>query len=186
MLCVCWMSTSFGFYMLAYVLKYLNGSIFLNAYSSSAGEIIGKLSTIPLLRCISLRQVFLIAFTMASGGTLLLLIFRDAEGWIPMILVIARFGFSQAFVASYLSFILVYPTILTSTAIGIAVTMSKCATIFAPVIAEVESPKNLIILLSISVTALIVSQCLQLGEKGSPKSSAKEDEYSESEQKAIN
>ena len=139
-LCVCWMVTSFGFYMLAYVLKYLNGNIFLNAYSVSAGEIIGKLSTIPLLRCISIKRVFLVAFGMSSVGMLLLILFRNADDWIPLILVVARFGFSQAFVASYLSFILVYPTILTSTAIGIAVTMSKCATIFAPVIAEIQPP----------------------------------------------
>ena len=142
-LIVCWMSCSFGFYMLAYVIKYLNGNIFLNAYSVSAGEIIGKLSTIPLLRCISLKQVFLVAFGMSTLGTLLLILFRDADSWMPLILIVARFGFSQAFVASYLSFILVYPTILTSTAIGIAVTMSKLATIFAPVIAEIQTPKNL-------------------------------------------
>lgn len=76
-LVVCWMSCSFGFYMLAYVLKYLNGDIFLNAYSVSAGEIIGKLSTIFLLRCTSLKRVFLIAFGMSSLGSLLLVIFRD-------------------------------------------------------------------------------------------------------------
>lgn len=61
--------------MLAYVLKYLNGSIFLNAYSSSAGELLGKLSTIPILKCTDLRRVFLIAFGFSSIGTLLLIVF---------------------------------------------------------------------------------------------------------------
>ena len=74
-LIVCWMACSFGFYMLAYVLKYLNGNIFLNAYSVSAGEIIGKLTTIPLLRCTSLKRVFLIAFGTGSLGVLLLVLF---------------------------------------------------------------------------------------------------------------
>ena len=156
-LTVCWMSCSFGFYMLAYVLKYLNGSIFINAYSSSAGEIVGKLSTIPLLRCTSLKRVFLIAFTMSALGMLLLVIFSQSESWIPVMLMIARFGFSQAFVASYLSMILLYPTVLTSTAIGICVTMSKMATIFAPMIAEIPSPTNLVILLVIAIVSSIVS-----------------------------
>ena len=43
--------------------------------------------------------------------------------------------------------------------------MSKLATIFAPVIAEIQTPKNLVILLSISVTATIISQFLVLGTK---------------------
>jgi len=93
-LLVCWTSCSFGFYMLAYVLKYLNGSIFLNAYSSSVGEIVGKLSTIPLLRCTGMRRVFLIAFGLATIGTLLLASFSQSELWIPMMLMVARFGFS--------------------------------------------------------------------------------------------
>lgn len=156
-LMVCWMSCSFGFYMLAYVLKYLKGNIFVNAYSSSAGEIVGKLSTIPLLRCTSTKKVFLIAFTMSALGMQLLIIFSQSDTWIPVMLMIARFGFSQAFVASYLSMILLYPTILTSTAIGICVTMSKLATIFAPMIAEMSSPTNLIILLVIAIISSIVS-----------------------------
>ena len=80
--------------MLAYVLKYLEGSIFTNAYTSSAGEIIGKLSTIPLLRYISLRRVALIAFGMGALGSLLLIIAGDNESLVPWILVIARLGFS--------------------------------------------------------------------------------------------
>lgn len=93
-LIVCWCVCSFGFYMLAYVLKYLEGSIFKNAYTSSAGEIIGKLSTIPLLRYISLRRVALIAFGMGALGSLLLIIAGDNESLVPWILVIARLGFS--------------------------------------------------------------------------------------------
>lgn len=49
MLMLCWMACSFGFYMLAYTLKYLEGSIFFNAYASSIAEIVGKLSTICVL-----------------------------------------------------------------------------------------------------------------------------------------
>ena len=79
--------------------------------------------------------------------------------------MIARFGFSQAFVASYLSIIFVYPTILTSTTIGICVTMSKIATIFAPIIAEIHDPFNLVILLIVAILATFISQFLVLDNK---------------------
>lgn len=90
----CWVSSSFGYYTLAFALKYLSGSIFLNAYSSAAGEIIGKLSVIPLLRCSNLKRVFLIAFGIATIGTFLLIIFNQSVIWVPLMLMFARFGFS--------------------------------------------------------------------------------------------
>lgn len=93
-LLVCWCSCSFGFYMLAYVLKYLNGNIFMNAYFSSVGEIAGKLSTIPLMRCLSLKRVFLVAFGCSSVGMTLLVCFDGSDKMIPLMLMIARFGFS--------------------------------------------------------------------------------------------
>lgn len=80
--------------MLAYVLKYLGGSIFTNAYTSSAGETIGKLSTIPLLRYISLKKVALIAFGMGSLGTFLLILAGDNQTLVPWALIVARLGFS--------------------------------------------------------------------------------------------
>ena len=73
-LVVCWCTCSVGYYVLAIILKYLSGSLFLNLYSSGAGEIAGKLSAIPLLRCVSLRPVFMISFGLAAIGLLLLIV----------------------------------------------------------------------------------------------------------------
>ena len=80
--------------MLAFVLKYLHGNIFLNAYSSGAGEILGTLSNILILRCTDLKRVFLIAFGSATMGTMLLLIFKQSDSLTPFLLILARFGFS--------------------------------------------------------------------------------------------
>jgi len=75
----------------------------------------------------------------------------------PWILGFARIGVSQAFVALYLSVILCYPTILTSSAIGVCVTFGKVAASFAPMIAEAPAPTNLIIVMTMTVLAAIVS-----------------------------
>jgi len=163
-LMLCWMACSFGFYMLTFVLKYLNGSIFVNAYASSFAEIIGKLSTIFFLQYTSLKRVFLISFSLATVGTFLLILFSDNDLWIPVILLIAKFGFSQAFVAAYLSIVLLYPTVLASTAMGVCNLLARVATIMAPIVAEVKAPLNLVILLAIAVLALLVSQCLTVPE----------------------
>ena len=93
-ICFCWCSTSIGFYGLAYVIKYLNGNIFLNAYSSSAGEVFGKLSTICLLKCMSLKRILLLAFSISSFGLLLMIICAENEIIMPWVLGLARVGVS--------------------------------------------------------------------------------------------
>ena len=70
----CWGATSIGFYGLAYVIKYLKGDLFFKAYSSSVGEVIGKLSTIFLIRCMSLKRILLLGYCISSIGVLLLII----------------------------------------------------------------------------------------------------------------
>ena len=66
----------------------------MNAYAAQSAEITGKLTTIFLLQCVSLKRAFLVAFSISAIGLILLMIFSHSEGWIPMMLLITRFGFS--------------------------------------------------------------------------------------------
>ena len=168
-LMICWMACSFGFYMLAYVLKYLQGSIFLNAYASSFAEIVGKTSTMLVLKCASLKRVFLISFGLSLLGIVLLIILSQNDQWIPLMLLLAKFGLSQAFVVSYLSIVLLYPTILSSTAMGICNLLARVSTIMSPLVTEVRSPLNLLILFIIVGVAFLASQCLILPQKETEK-----------------
>ena len=62
--------------------------------------------------------------------------------------------------AAYLSVVLLYPTILASTAMGVCNLLARVATILAPAAAELKSPINLLILFVIAGLALLASQCL--------------------------
>lgn len=156
------MACSFGFYMISYYLKYLDGSIFLNAYVSAVAEILGKLSTIVVMKYASLKRVFLYGYGLALFGIFFLITISpdSANIWIPLVLLIFKFGISQAFVVAYLGIILLYPTILTSTAMGICNMLARIASISAPLVAEVRDPINLLILFAICGVAFIGSQCL--------------------------
>ena len=107
----------------------------------------------------SLKRAFLFSFSLALIGSFLLIIFNHSgsESWIPVMLMIARFGVSQAFVVAYLAVVLLYPTILTSTAMGVCNLLARIATITAPLVIEVKAPLNLVILVSIFAVASIAS-----------------------------
>ena len=156
-LVVCYCTCSMGYYVLAYALKNLNGTIFANGYASAAGEISGKLSAIPLLKYNSLRKVFLIAFGMSALSFALLIVFLESDTMTPILIMINRFFVSQGYVFCYLGIVLLYPTILASTAGGICVLMSKGITIVAPMIAEIQPPINFVIVLIATIAAIIAS-----------------------------
>lgn len=63
---------------------------------------------------------------------------------------------------SYLSTVLLFPTILVSTAMGVLNLFARIATIMAPVVAEVKSPIDLVILLIICSIAFVASQFIVL------------------------
>ena len=88
------------------------------------------------------------------------MIFSHSDDWIPIMLLITRFGVAQAFCLAYLAVILLFPTILNATALGICNLAARIATIMAPVVAEVRLPINLLILFIIISIALLSSQCI--------------------------
>ena len=63
---------------------------------------------------------------------------------------------------SYLSVVLLYPSILTSTAGGVCVLLSKSATIIAPFIAEMQPPFQVVTILCVAVLATFISACLKV------------------------
>lgn len=80
--------------MLGYVLKYLDGSIFLNTYASSVAEFFGKISTVLVLKYMSIKRVFFVSFGMSLVGIFLLICLSTNESWIPVMLLITKFGLS--------------------------------------------------------------------------------------------
>ena len=89
------MVTSFGYYTLTYVLKYLGGDIFINSYTSALAEVIAKLSAGALVLKTGLNRLFLVAFSLGTLGALLLC-FSGQEGgtFVAISVFIAKFGFS--------------------------------------------------------------------------------------------
>ena len=172
-LVLCWAACSFGFYMLVYILKYIKGNIFVNAYAAAFAETAGKLSTVIALHYAPLKRVFLISLSLSLIGILLLIVFGQNGTWVPLMLLIAKFGLSQAFVTSYLSVVLLYPTILASTTMGICNLLARVATTMAPMAAEIKAPFGLAILFVVVGSALLASQFLVMPAKPDSNRAAK-------------
>ena len=132
------------------------GDIFYNTYAFSFAGLVGSLLGAPLLSGIGLKKLFLLGFTMGSIGSLLLTFFGTGN-LAAVFILLTIFGYAFSFLGCYMGIALLFPTVLKSSAMGYVNFFARLAGVFAPVVAEVRPPINLIILIASSVIAGILS-----------------------------
>ena len=79
LLIVLWMTTAFSYYLIAFQLKYLGGSIYINAIITASSEIAGKLSGGAVFVRIGLRPLYYFSFGLAAVGTACIIAWPDAS-----------------------------------------------------------------------------------------------------------
>ena len=77
-----------------------------------------------------------------------------------MCLFVAKFGLAFSFMINYLSMVQLFPTLFCGTATGICNFAGRMATIFAPIVAELEPPTPILILGSLLLAAFASSTLL--------------------------
>lgn len=141
------MTVAFAYYLIAFELKYLHGNIYINACVTCVAEIIGKLMAGVMIVKIGLKPLYFVSFFIAAVGTALLIFFPDStEVYMSIFILITRFGASMAIVGASLGTVLIIPTQLVSTAMGICNAFARTLAMLAPLIAEMKPPTPLVIL----------------------------------------
>ena len=137
-LIVCWSSVSFNYYLVNFLLQFIEGSIYNNSIASSMSDVISILFSGMLLSKLGLKLSFVIYFLLATAGGVLYLIFgADHPEDVAIIILIAKFGVSAAFNLVYIANAVLYPPSLAATAMGICNIFARIATVLAPEIAEI-------------------------------------------------
>lgn len=154
---VAWMVVTVGYYCVNLMLKYLAGNLFMNSYTTALGEIVGKLSGGFVIYTIGLKRMYLVAFGLAILGSILMIAFAEYGALTPYCVFLSKFGYSMGFLGVYFNIILLFPTILKSSSMGFCNVLGRIAGVFAPFIAELVPPVNLLILLAMTVLALGLS-----------------------------
>jgi MFS family permease len=141
------MTVAFAYYLIAFELKYLHGNIYINACVTCVAEIFGKLMAGLMIVKIGLKPLYFVSFFIAAVGTALLIFFPNgSELHMSIFIMITRFGASMAIVGASLGTVLIIPTQLVSTAMGICNAFARTLAMLAPLIAEMAQPTPLVIL----------------------------------------
>lgn len=134
-----WLSSAFNYYLISYQLKYLEGDLYLNGIVSSLSETAAAVTSSVCLHFFGIKRGFIISFVIAAAG-MVCLIYTDTDNQMLLALFIlgSKFGVTQAFNMSYVSNVLIFPTLLLATSYGTCNIFARLGTIFAPYVAELE------------------------------------------------
>ena len=78
-------------------------------------------------------------------------------GWMPLFVLLTRYGISSAFNLVWIANSVVFPTLFTGTAMGICNVFARCATFFSPMLAEFPAPYPMVIFAILSSFGLVAS-----------------------------
>ena len=148
-----WQALGFSYTLVSFELKYLQGDIFTNSYSSAAAEIVAKLGAGVVLLRMGIKPLFAAAFFIAFLGAFnLIQMSAEADPVLASVLIMmTKFGVSMGWVAACLSMIELFPSSLVATAFGICNVMNKSVAMIAPLVAEIAPPTPMMIVASITL-----------------------------------
>jgi predicted MFS family arabinose efflux permease len=79
-LTIFWTASSFSFYLLMFMNKYYEGSLYVNYYLDGVAGILGSCFSSAFYNCIKMRWSFIISVSITFVGAILLLVYQQGYG----------------------------------------------------------------------------------------------------------
>jgi len=141
-----WIVSSFDFYLINTLIKYLPGNIFENALTTNLADIPIVVLTGVIYQKLGIKISLCLAFSAAALGGLCILLFSSASpDLVPYMLLFSKGGVKLTFLVCFFANSQIFPAIFAGTAFGICNAGAKIATIASPYMAEVDPPVPMIV-----------------------------------------
>ena len=171
---LCWLTASFNYFMLSFLIKYFPGNIFANGMMSSISEMSGDLTIGLIYAKVGTKATYYITLGLATLGGLGMIAYELSSGffsdnpdttaaWMfPALVLICKFGTSAVYNVNYISNFDLFPSIFAVSALGFGDFLGSFVTIFAPEVAELQSVMPLCIFTGLSAVTLLAACFLQI------------------------
>lgn len=160
------MASAFNYYLINFLLKSIEGNIFVITSVCSGGEIAAYMLGGVAYQKLGIRATLCGCFAISCIGAISLLIWSSVNpNLVPVMILFTRFGVSATFNISYLANAQLFPPIFSGTAIGICSMFAKLSTIIAPMLAEVPAPAPMIVFACFTGAVAVISLLVQLPPK---------------------
>ena len=144
---VVWSFGSFGYFMIPYYLETLNGNVFVFVIATALAEILAAITVFIALKWLNLKVALIVFCLISAGASIFMVFFGNGTGpLVACLMLFANFGVVSTFDVAYLINIELFPTIFLATAYGCCNILGRFISILSPLIARVEHPYPMIIL----------------------------------------
>ena len=171
---LCWVTASFNYFMLGFLLKYFPGNIYANGIMCSISETAGDLTIGLIYSRIGTKATYYVCLGLATLSGILMIIYEKeshffsenpdtAAAWMfPVLVLICKFGISAVYNINYISNFDLFPSVFAVSALGFGDFIGSFVTIFAPEVAELQSTVPIIIFTSLCGITLIATTFLHI------------------------
>lgn len=153
-----WSFGSFGFAFVPFYLDSLHGNTYLFSIFSGTAELLASLACILITRWITLKQsilVFCVITCLASFS--IIFAFGSYDILVAIIVLFDNFGITSTFDIAYLLNTEMFPTIFLGTAYGFCNIVGRFITILSPIIAKIQHPYPMVIMVLFSGISAFLS-----------------------------
>ena len=141
MMILCWTASSFSFYLINFLIKYMPGDIYFNSVVSGMAAV-ALLIEGKLQQKLDLRGGLAFSYFQAFVASILLCFFdkqTDRVFFYALVLLLAKSGANLAIGFSYAIHLELFPSHFVITSFGICNFFCRGITIFAPMVAEFDN-----------------------------------------------
>lgn len=162
-LLIAWIVSSFDYYLINSMIKYLPGDFFVNALTTNAADLPLVIVAGICYQKLGIKFSLSIAFSAAALGSLSLILFaQESPNLVPYMLLFSKGGVKLSFLVCFFANSQIFPAIFAGTALGICNAGAKIATIFSPYMAEVDPPLPMIIFTTLAIAGALLSLLIQV------------------------
>ena len=159
-----WGTLSFNYYLLAFYMKYIHGSIYINNVMSALAEFFACIVSGFLINKFGLKKSLSAYFGLTGFVGIGLMLDQHNLILVPICVFACKFGVSAAFNGSYLCNMALYPSSLLSAAFSVCNGVARGVTIIAPIIAELEGAGPLLLMCALSLLSMTLVPCMITSE----------------------
>lgn len=134
-----WTSASFGYYLIGYQLKYIEGDFFINNVTSQITEIFANIASGAVFKFLGLNVTITISYILSLSGMLCLTFSSTKnQGLLSLFILGTKWGICQMFNIGYVGNTHLFPISVVATSYGLCNLFARGSSILAPLVAELK------------------------------------------------
>ena len=138
-------------------MKFVEGSLVKNTLGSQFAEFTADALSGFIYSFLGPRYGFASSYLIGICGSIFLMIYWYEKSYILLLIIAAKFGISSAFNMSFIASIELIPAIFAASVFGYCNVLARIITMGSSVIAELDYPTPLIVVISSASAAGVVS-----------------------------